>query len=122
MTAAVMTQKQRAAVEAWEAARAQRCSLTQYARTYGLKVQQIYATLSEMRKQGLLAKSERKLPSRFVTVKVQPRSVSIPEAVAGSTGVLCRITHGSGCVIECLQWPSPSWLTALSEGLTDAAA
>src|SRR5688500_16259067 len=96
MTAVVMTQKQRAAVEALEASRTQGCSLTQYARTHGLEVQQIYATLSEMRKQGLLAKSGRERPSGFIAVKMQPPSLSIPEVLAGSTGVVCRIMHASG--------------------------
>jgi len=122
MTAVVMTQKQRAAVEALEAARTHGWSLRQHARTHGLEVQQIYATLSEMRKQGLLAKSGRERPSAFIAVKVQPRSVSIPESLAGNTGVLCRITHASGYVIECLHWPPPGWLAALSVGPTDAAA
>ena len=91
MAAVVMTQKQRAAVEALEAARTQGCSLTQYARTHGLEVQQIYATLSEMRKQGLLAKSGHERPSAFVAVKyshAQCRYPShwqaIPACCAGS--------------------------------------
>ena len=122
MTATVMTQRQRAAVEALEAARSQGCSLTQYARTHGLKVQLIYATLSELRKQGLLPKSSHKRLSKFVAVKLPPPSVPIPESARGNAGVLCRVADGRGHLIECLQWPPVSWLDALSAGLTDAAA
>lgn len=121
MTARVMTQRQRAAVEALETARSQGCSLTQYARTHGLKVQSIYVTLSELRKQGLLPKSGRKLPSKFLAVKVQPRSVPTPGPLMGGAGVLCRIAHARGYLIECLHWPPPSWLAALSTESMDAA-
>ena len=120
MTAAVMTQKQRAAVEALEAARKQGCSLTQYAREHGLNAQRIHAMLSALRKRGLLPKSGCKRPSRFVSVRVQAQPVSAP-AVLGDLGVVCRIVHSNRHVIECLHWPPPSWLSALNQGSADAA-
>ena len=121
MTAAVMTQKQRAAIEALEAARKQGCSLSQYAREHGLNAQRIYSMLSELRKRGLLPKSGRRRPDRFVAVRVQAQPVSAP-AVPGEAGVVCRLVHSSRYVIECLHWPPPSWLSALSQGAADAAA
>ena len=121
MTAAVMTQKQRAAVEALEAARSQGCSLTQYARTHGLNAQRIYAMLSALRKQGMLPKRAGKRPSPFVAVRMRSQAVPVSPASLGA-GVVCRLVHSNGYVLECLQWPPPSWLASVSQGSTDAAA
>lgn len=121
MTAAVMTQKQRAAIEALEAARKQGCTLTQYAREHGLNAQRIHAMLSELRKRGLLPKSGRMRPSRFVTVRVQAPPVPAP-ATLGEPGVVCRLVQSNCYVIECLQWPPSSWLRSLSQGPADAAS
>lgn len=121
MTAAVMRPKQRAAIDALEAARSQGCSLRQYARRHGLNAQRIYAMLSALRKQGLLPKSARKRASPFVAVKVQAQAVPASRVPEG-TGVVCRLAQGNRYVIECLQWPPRSWLASLSEESTDAAA
>jgi hypothetical protein len=118
VTAAAMTQKPRAAIEALEAARKQGCSLTQYARAHGLNAQRIYAMLSALRKQGLLANPARKRSSSFVKVQVPTMPVSRPP---GGPDVVCRV-HGARYVIECLQWPPASWLASVSPGCTDAAA
>src|SRR5262245_21373226 len=120
MTAAVMTQKQRAAIEAWEAARKQGRSLTQYAREHGLNVQRIHAMLSDLRKRGLLPKSGRKQSGRFLAVRVQAQSASAPAGL-GDPGVVCRLIHSNRHVIECLHWPPPNWLSALNQGSADAA-
>jgi hypothetical protein len=71
----------------------------------------------------VLAKSGRKTQSKFVAVRVAQ-----PVATAVSTGrcseassVLCRIVHARGYVIECTQWPPPSWVTGLGTGPADAA-
>jgi hypothetical protein len=117
--AKVLTGKQRAAIEALEAARSQGCSLTQYARTHGLNAQRIYAMLSVLRKQGLLPKSGRQLPSRFVAVSVQSAPAH-PALVA--PGIVCRVLYSNQCIVECLQWPAPSWVLSLSQGSSNAAA
>jgi hypothetical protein len=121
---ATMTDKQRQAVAAMEAARSQGCSLTEYAQANGLDVRRIFAILTMLRRRGLLPKSERKRRSPFVAVRVQPAvtsSVAIPSCVSGSS-VVCRIVHRPGEVIECLQWPPPNWVMALTAGSTDAAS
>jgi predicted transcriptional regulator len=117
---AVMTQKQRAAIQALEAAREQGCSLTQYARKRGLDVQRIYAILHSLRQRGLLPRSADN-PSRFVAVKLGTHATAVP-VQAGSSGAVCRIVHGSGWVIECLHWPAPSWVKGVAESSPDAAA
>jgi predicted transcriptional regulator len=121
---ATMTDKQRQAVAAMEAARNQRCSLTEYARANGLDVQRIYAILTMLRRRGLLPKSGRKQRSAFVAVRLQP-TVSAQTSsgeVSRQFSAVCRIVRRHGDVIECLQWPDPRWVAALSAGSTDAAS
>lgn len=91
-TTTAMTEKQRRAVEAMEAARSEGCTLTEYARAQGLVIREIYDALACLRRKG------------------------------GATGVLCRIVHADGYLIECLQWPEPRWLASLNSRTTDAAA
>lgn len=121
---AMMTDKQRQAVAAMEAARSQGCSLTQYAQPNGLDVQRIYAILTMLRRRGLLPKSERQRRSAFVAVRVQP---TLPSQTTSSTGsqefnAVYRIVRRHGDVIECSQWPEPRRVVALSAGSTDAAS
>lgn len=125
MTATRMTDKQRQAVAAMEAARSQGCSLTDYAKASGLDVQRIFAILTMLRRRGLLPASERGRRSPFVSVRVQPAAASsaaIPTSVVAGSSVVCRIVRQPGEVIECLQWPPPHWIAALSTESTDAAS
>lgn len=120
---ATMTQKQQQAVAALEAARSQGCSLTSYARASGLNAQRLYSMLHALRQRGLLPEVEPEPPSPFVAVRVQP-STSVREiasAVGGGSAVVCRIVRRRGDVIECLHWPPPNWLDAMSSGPTDPA-
>lgn len=122
---ATMTGKQRQAVAAMEAARSQGCSLTDYAKANGLDVRRIFAILTMLRRRGLLPTSGRQRRSPFVAVRVQPAatpSVAIPSSLSAGSSVVCRIVPRSGEVIECLQWPPPHWVAALSTGSTDAAS
>jgi hypothetical protein len=122
---ATMTEKQRQAVAAMEAARSQGCSLMKYAQANGLDAQRIYSILTMLRRRGLLPKSERKRGSAFVAVHVQPSatpSLPIPSAAVTAARVVCRIVPRHGEVIECLQWPPPNWVAALCRGSTDAAS
>lgn len=124
MTTAAMTEKQRRAVDAMEAARSQGCSLTQYAKAQGLAVREIYDALAALRRKGVLPKPVDRPKSKFVSVRVAPASTALTAAARplGTSGVLCRIVHAGGYAIECLQWPEPRWLAALSSGSADAAS
>jgi hypothetical protein len=123
MTTARMTDKQRRALEAMETARSQGLSLTEYARVQGLVVRELYDALAALRRRGVLPKSGRKARSKFVAVQVaSPVAVASPGMQrSDGSGVLCRIVHVRGHVIECSQWPPPSWVAALSSESTDAA-
>jgi hypothetical protein len=123
MATAVMTEKQRRALEVMEAARQQGCSLTEYAKAQGLVVREIYDALAALRRKGLLPKATPERKSRFVSVRMAPTSTAMSAAARspGAPGVLCRIVH-AGLVIECAQWPEPRWVVALGSGPTDAAS
>ncbi len=126
MTTAEMTERQRRAVNAMEAARQQGCSLTQYAKAQGLAVREIYDALAALRRKGVLPKPVDRPKSKFVAVRVAPASRAMTAAAQppGASGVLCRIVHAPGFAIEYLQWPEPGWVAALSasSGSTDAAS
>lgn len=126
MTTAAITEKQRRALEAMEAAREQGCSLTEYARAHGLVIREVYDALAALRRKGVLPKPPGRRKSKFVSVRVAPASTTTIAALRspGASSVLCRIVHASGYAIECLQWPEPRWLAALSTGAgsTDAAS
>lgn len=123
-TTTAMTEKQRRAVEAMEAARSEGCTLTEYAQAQGLVIREIYDALACLRRKGLLPKSGRVRKSKFVAVQLTPSLPTAPPIAikGGATGVLCRIVRADGYLIECLQWPEPRWLASLSSRTTDAAA
>ena len=119
-TATEMTEKQRRAVEAMEGARQAGISLNDYAKTHGLVIRELYDAIAGLRRKGLLAPAaKRKKRSKFVAVSVVPEQ-ALPVASTAMNIPVCRVVQ-PGCVIECLQWPPPNWLAALSPGSADAA-
>jgi hypothetical protein len=117
-TAAEMTEKQQRAIEAQEGARSEGVTLSEYAKARSLPLRELYDGIAALRRKGLLAKPvTKRAKSRFVAVRVAERA---PPTMP-SSAPLCRIVR-RGCVIECLQWPPPNWLAALTPGSTDAAS
>ena len=117
-----MTEKQRLAVEAVDGARREGMTLTAYAKAKGLMIGELYSTLAALRRKGLLPRPTRKpRDGKFVAVRVEgPAPILGRTSVSGA--VVCRIVHAEGYLIECTQWPPPSWLNALTRELRDAAA
>jgi hypothetical protein len=113
-----MTEKQQRAIQAMEGAHAEGVALSEYAKAHGLVVRELYDAIAGLRRNGLIPKPvKKKARSRFVAVHVVPERTSSVASIP-----LCRIVHVSGCVIECTQWPPPSWLAALGAGSADVAA
>ena len=120
-TATEMTEKQRLAVEAMEGARSEGISLSDYAKARGLVIRELYDSIAGLRRKGLLAQAaKRKQRSKFVAVRVA-HAPTLPIASSTMSAAVCRVVQ-PGCVIECLQWPAPSWLAALIAGSADAAS
>ena len=120
--ATAMTEKQQRAIEAMQGARAEGMALSEYAKARGLAIRELYDAIAALRRKGLVPKPLKKKPrSKFVAVRVvAERASSVASAVVGVP--LCRIVHASGCLIECTQWPPPSWLAGLGSGSADAEA
>jgi len=99
MAIAEITEKQRAAMEALQSARREGKTLSEYAKAHGLAIWELYNALACLRRKGVLPRSERstKAGAKFVAVRVVPeRPIPSPP----SNGVICRLVHRSGYVIE----------------------
>ena len=112
-----LTDRQRAALEALQGARAAGQGLCAYARAHGLNARQLHDAVAQLRRRGVLPPVQRaeQNASAFVAVRVMdtpptPRS-----------GRVCRVLHQSGLVIECGEWPPAGWLLSLTAGRRDAA-
>jgi hypothetical protein len=89
-----------------QAAEDQGVPLSQYCRTAGLNVSSMYNIRRQLVKRGVLprrrAVRRRVSKKAFVAVRVESPTVA-------RSGV-CRLRSPSGWVIECANWPEPSWM------------
>jgi hypothetical protein len=120
MATAEMTEKQRRALEALQGAQREGKALSEYAKAHGLAIWELYNALACLRRKGVLPKAERTRNPRgkFLAVRVVPQR---PIPAPPSSGMICRLVHRDGYVIECAAWPPPSWLAALARESSDAA-
>jgi hypothetical protein len=119
-----LTEKQRTAMAAAEAARTAGLTLIAHCRAEGLNVREVYDAIAALRRSGVLPKAEksRRRKGEFVAVRVvKTRQPSLGVTPPGA-GMVCRLVHGSGLVIECGQWPPAAWLLSLTSGVRDAAS
>lgn len=123
MTTATLTEKQRRGMEALEGARRSGMALSDYAKAHGFAVRELYDAVAGLRKRGVLPSADRARKQRFVAVKVVSSATPMPQlARTGSCGgMVCRVLHAGGLVIECGEWPPPSWLSAVMAERRDAA-
>lgn len=126
-----LTAGERRYLEHVRRARAKGLALSDYARSIGMNPYALYSMRRQMRRKGVLApatagsaaagKEEPASARRgreFVAVRVaQPHQSMVP---VGS-GMLCRLTHPSGWVIECGSWPPAQWLAECLAGGEHAA-
>jgi hypothetical protein len=119
MAAERFTEKQRVAMEALEGARREGIALSDYAKARGLGIRELYDSIACLRRKGMLPKPAKKAKSTFVAVQVTER-LARTHSSSGSD-VLCRIVCRGGALIECTQWPPPTWVAALTAESLDAA-
>ena len=118
-----LTQKQRVAVEALEGAQRAGVPLSDYAKAKGLELRPVYDAIATLRRRGALPRSDRlrKRKSRFVAVRVRSSPTAVTDLARAGSELVCRLVCAQGWTIECGEWPSPSWVTAVVAGRGDAA-
>lgn len=112
------------------ARRAQRegLPLSEYCRSNGLSPYALYNMRRQLREKGILppksspsAAPEQAaagpLANRFVAVRVAEAPQAAPTSPAG---MVCRLRHASGWLIECGAWPPSSWLREIVREVSDA--
>jgi len=87
-----MTEKQRVALEAREAAQSEGKTLSDYAKSRGLDVRELYDALAALRRKGVLPRSGGKQRNKFVAVRV---ATEAPPVRVNGTAV-CRIVSREG--------------------------
>jgi hypothetical protein len=120
-----LTELQRKAMAALQAARAAGVGLSAYGRANGLNVRQLHDAVTGLRKRGLIPATKRaqRRSGAFVAVKVVDLPSRGPDvARAPRVGMVCRLVHVAGLVIECGEWPPAAWLQSLVWGHRDAAS
>jgi hypothetical protein len=114
-----LTDRERECVKHIGQARERGMSFAEYCRSAGLKANEWHGVRHGMVKKKLLppgpgtrSKSvpSRRKPARFIPVRVEPSS-----GTGSSIGMLCRVRHPSGCIIECVSWPELTWMRGLLE-------
>jgi hypothetical protein len=121
---ATLTDKQRVAMDALQGARAAGLALSAYARAHGLNARQLHDSVVALRRRGVLPPPDRPRPRKGAFVAVRVVNTPPPPSMRPSpprTGMVCRVLHASGLVIECGEWPPAGWLLSLSAGRRDAA-
>lgn len=119
-----LTDKQRTAMDALQAARSAGLGLSAYAKAHGLNARQLHDSVVALRRRGVLPPTDRPRPRKasFVAVHVVNAARSSPAtALPARTGMVCRLVHASGFVLECGEWPPASWMLSLTTGHPDAA-
>ena len=112
-----LTERERECLKHFRQAREGGVSFAEYCRSSGLKASEWHAVRHGMVVKGLMPpgqgggakkKPSRQKRARFIPVRVKSSGVTVTSAA-----LACRVRHPSGCVIECVSWPDPSWMRGL---------
>ena len=117
MATEAMTEKDKQILEHLEQAQRLDVPLTEYCHAYGVELKELYNGKAALVRRGILPgkPATPAEPAGFVAVRVAPSARKSGDCVL-------RLTHPSGWVLECGQFPEASWmLTLLSGGAADAA-
>lgn len=112
-----LSERERRYLEHVQRAKSRGQSLAQYCREAEISVHTLYGIRHQMRRRGL-PHGEAGAPD------AGPRGGFLPvrlTATPASAGIVCRLRHPSGWVIECASWPAADWMAELIEA-HDAAA
>ena len=118
-----LTEKQRIALKAFEGARQAGQRLSDFVKARGLPLRPVYDAVAALRERGVLPPTERahRRKGGFVAVRVTAPASMTP-SVPTRGGLVCRLVHQEGFVIECAEWPPATWVRSVMAGRSDAAA
>jgi hypothetical protein len=109
-----LTDRERECVKHIRQARERGVSFAEYCRSAGLKANEWHAVRHGMVKKKLLppgpGATARSVPSRRKPVGFIPVRVEASHGSGSPGGMLCRVRHPSGCIIECASWPELAWM------------
>jgi hypothetical protein len=113
-----LTDRERQYLEHVQRAHSRGQSLAQYCRDAEIKVQDLYSARQQLMRKGVLPVSEGS-PRSDRRRDFLPVRVAAPSSA--SLGMVCRLRHPSGWLIECASWPDGTWLAGVFEA-HDAAS
>ena len=87
-------------------------SLRDYYRAHGLSMAMLYKVRRRLVQKGLLPPLRESAGTSEVVGKLVEVHVA-EEAAVAVPGLVCRLHHPSGWLIECGQWPDLRWLAGL---------
>jgi hypothetical protein len=119
-----LTRAERRFLERAAEAQEQGLTLEEYYRASGLSVGWLHNIRRQLQGKGVVmpgptARSKAATSAKFVQVRVAEPAVG---AATNPVGMVCRVRHASGWMIECGSWPPASWLQQLVGEVNDAVA
>jgi hypothetical protein len=112
-----LTERERECLKHLRQAREGGLSFAEYCRTSSLKASEWHAVRHGMVVKGLMPPGQGGGPKKKPISKKRARFIPVRVESAGLTmagaALACRVRYPSGCVIECVSWPDPSWIMEL---------
>jgi len=102
-----LTEKEQQVLRHLEQAEELGSTLSDYARAFGVNVQELYAGKAQLQRKGYRSKNTEVAKPELLAVRVIEPAVDVSEAC------VCRVAGPGGWVLECRQWPEPSWIAAV---------
>jgi hypothetical protein len=125
-----LTPRERRYLEHVRSAEERGISLVAYCKERDLNPRALYSTRRDMVHKGMLPRvrapkgapkkrdRRKKSSGKFAAVRVATPTLS----ARADSGVLCRVRHPSGCVLELGEWPEAAWMSKVLQGGGDASA
>ena len=124
-----LTPRERRYLEHVRRAQERGISLVAHCKELGLNPRALYSTRRDMVHKGVLprVRAPKGAPKRHRTKKPAGKFAAVRVAAPTlpsqtGSGVLCRVRHPSGCVLELGAWPEAAWMSKVLQGGDDASA
>ena len=106
-----LTERERQILEHLKQAEQLGSTLTDYARAFNVNVQELYSGKAALQRKGVLApKSSELAKAELLAVQVEAPTENTPDEPQHA---VCRFVVPGGGLVECWEWPTPEWLSAV---------